>query len=206
MQAGAPSSTRNRIGRLSGRVLAMGIISTVGLFMGGCASATSQANMMMFADTAPVAAIVARGTELAAAESAANAQRGCFAVRGEGSSMEPMYVAGTAVVIRAGGYDRLRRGMPVVYENRQGVAVAHMLVERTADGWVAAGLNNDEADAELVTPNNLVGVITQAFASKTGSLPKAVAARIALNDQIRRAGKMASTGTSADAATNNDLL
>ncbi len=118
--------------------------------------------------------------------------------------MEPIYLAGTAVVVRAGGYERLHRGQPVVYVSSRGVAVAHMLVEQTAAGWIAAGLNNDASDAELVTRNNLVGVITQAFASRTGSLPKSVAARIALNEQIRRSGRMASVH--ADTAAPGDVL
>ncbi len=129
-----------------------------------------------------------------AAESAAQQMHGCFAVQGEGCSMEPVYVSGTAVVIRAGGYDRLRRGQPVVYQSRRGMTVAHMLVRQTELGWVAAGLNNNGEDTELVTSDNLVGVITQAYASRTGSLPKTVAARIALNEQIRSGSTVASLG------------
>jgi hypothetical protein len=115
-------------------------------------------------------------------------------VQGEGSSMEPFYTAGTALVVRAGGYDNLRPGSPVVYANRRGVAVAHMLVERTPAGWVAVGLNNDGADSDLVTPDNLVGMITHAYAASTGPLPKNVAARIALAEQVRRGPKVASLG------------
>lgn len=171
-----------------------GLVAAAGLGLGGCNTATQETNLMLFAENAPLPQIVERGTELEAAERAAKAQRGCVAVRGEGSSMEPIYLSGTAVVIRAGGYDKLRIGQPVVYKTYRGTTVAHMLVRQTEHGWIAAGLGNDGNDTELVTADNLVGVITQAFASKTGSLPKAVAARIALNEQIRSGSKIASRG------------
>ncbi len=170
------------------------LMAAAGLLMTGCDTASSEASLLLFADNAPLPTIVPAGTELAAAEAAAAKDRGCFAAGGSGSSMEPVYLEGTAVVVRAVGYDRLHVGSPVVYQTMNGHRVAHMLVEKTDAGWVAAGLNNDWKDRELVTESNLVGVITQAFASKTGPLPKSVAARIALNEQIRRAGKVASLG------------
>ena len=105
--------------------------------------------------------------------------------------MEPVYLEGTAVVIRVGGFENLRPGLPVVYRDHRGVAVAHMVVAHKDGGWVAVGLNNDGCDVDLITEDNFVGVITQAFASKTGPLPKAVAARVALDGQIRQsAGKV----------------
>jgi hypothetical protein len=196
----APFNSRSsKLVRRSVRAVVGAVLAIAGLMVGGCTTAGVDHNLLTFAESAPVPTIVARGTELYAAEQAARAQHGCFAVRGEGCSMEPMYVAGTAVVVKAGGYQQLRRGMPVVYASRNGVAVAHMLVAQTPNGWVAAGLNNNGTDVELVTADNLVGVITQAFASKTGSLPSAVAARIALRDRISQSGKMAS----ADRAPGN---
>lgn len=173
----------------------LALVLTVGsLFTSGCNTATSETNLMMFAANAPLPTIVDRGTEMTAAERTARLNHGCFAVKGEGSSMEPFYMAGTALVVRAGGFENLRPGSPVVYANHRGIAVAHMLVERTNSGWIAVGLNNEGSDSELVTVENLVGVITHAYAASTGSLPKAVAARIALTDQIRRGAKVASLG------------
>lgn len=170
------------------------VLGATALLVSGCNTVTQENNLMLFAENAPLPQIVARGTELEAAERAAKAQRGCFAVQGEGCSMEPMYVSGTAVVVRAGGYENLRRGQPVVYQTRRGVTVAHMLVRSTDDGWVAAGLGNDGDDVEFVTADNLVGVITQAYASRTGTLPRSVAARLALNEQVRSGSQIASMG------------
>lgn len=191
--AAFPAFFRRPFSALRG-VLALAA-AAAGLLVSGCNTTTSEpSDLMLFAENAPLPQIVAQGTELAAAERAAKAQRGCFAVQGEGFSMEPMYVSGTAVVVRVGGYDNLRSGQPVVYRTRSGMTVAHMLVRPTDYGWVAAGLNNNGRDVELVTADNLVGVITQAYASRTGSLPKAVAARMALNEQIRSGSKIASMG------------
>lgn len=108
--------------------------------------------------------------------------------------MEPVYLDGTAVVVRAGGFEQLQPGTAVVYKNVHGIAVAHMVVEYTGTGWIACGLNNNRADRDLVTSDNLVGVITQAFAAKTGSPPRTVATRLALNGRPRRAGDGGSTG------------
>ncbi|ACB74986.1 S24/S26 family peptidase [Opitutus terrae] len=176
------------------RALVSGAALLAVLFTSGCNTASTQSNLTLFVENAPLPTLVARGGELTAAQAEARRHRGSFAVLGEGSSMEPVYVAGTALVIRAGGYQTLRPGMPVVYANTRGVSVAHMVVEQTNYGWVAVGLNNESHDSELVTADNLVGVITHAFASQTGSLPQEVAARMALNDQIRRGAKVASLG------------
>lgn len=164
------------------------------LFVSGCNTVSHESRLMLFTENAPLPQIVAEGTELEAAERAAKAQRGCFAVQGEGCSMEPMYVSGTAVVVRVGGYEALRAGQPVVYQTRGGARVAHMLVRPTDYGWIAAGLGNDGEDVEFVTEDNLVGVITQAYASKTGALPRAVAARLVLNDQVRSGSRIAGVG------------
>lgn len=173
------------------RFLVVALAGFLALSTGSRAHA-AQNKLMLFAERAPLPQIVARGTEMAAAEQAADAQHGCFAVQGAGASMEPVYLAGTALVVRVGGFNQLRPGKVVVYKNSRGTVVAHMVLEQKDGGWVAVGLNNDWNDYELVTENNFVGVITQAFASKTGSLPEAVVARIALNKQLGKGQQLAS--------------
>jgi hypothetical protein len=170
------------------------LVLAAGLLTGGCASTAANRDVALFTSVAPLPVIVAPGTELAQAERAAARQPGCLAVRGEGGSMEPVYPGGTAVVIRVGGYEHLRCGLPVVYRSRRGISVAHMLVRQTPGGWIARGLDNNAPDEERVTADNLVGIITQAYASKTGSLPRAVAARIALNRQLREGVALAVAG------------
>lgn len=106
---------------------------------------------------------VAPGTQLACAERAAAVHEGDFAVCGSGQSMAPYYSSGTALVVHPTSYFMLRRGMVVVYRTRHGRQIAHVLIEPTLRGWVAAGLNNREADDDMVTAANLVGVVRCAF-------------------------------------------
>jgi hypothetical protein len=77
--------------------------------------------------------------------------------------MEPLYAAGTAVVVRPTAYHMLRKGMLVVYAKANGACVAHMLVEKQPAGWLAMGLNNRDVDDILITPRNLLGVVQQAY-------------------------------------------
>lgn len=195
MQATTHSPARNFLSTIASRGAFSAAVLLASLSLGARPAAASHVDdLALFAENAPMPQLVKRGTEMAAAEQAAEQQPGTFAVRGEGCSMEPIYREGTALVIRVGGYETIRPGLPVVYKNHLGVVVAHMVVARQDGGWVAIGLNNLSCDNDLVTEDNFVGVITQAFASKTGPLPRAVAARVALDEQIRHSKALASLG------------
>ncbi|HTQ30515.1 MAG TPA: S24/S26 family peptidase [Opitutaceae bacterium] len=93
------------------------------------------------------------------AEMLANRSAGRSAAAGAGTSMLPIYGDNTMLVISAVPYDTLRPGMTVAYRNRRGIEVVHKLVEKLSRGWRVEGLNNDEEDPELVTPQNLIGVV-----------------------------------------------
>ncbi|HVU33148.1 MAG TPA: S24/S26 family peptidase [Opitutaceae bacterium] len=104
-----------------------------------------------------------------AAEQLAAQHEGDFVLHGVGDSMVPIFCDGTVVVVHPTSFFMLQRGSHVVYLNRRGRAVAHVLVERLDDGWVAAGLNNPQPDDERVTASNLVGVIRCAFIPSTAA-------------------------------------
>jgi hypothetical protein len=82
---------------------------------------------------------------------------------GVGESMEPLYATHTAIVVAPVEYKNLQKGMTVVYVNREGRMVAHALTGDLPKGWVAQGVNNDDEDDDLVTADNLVGVIVKAY-------------------------------------------
>lgn len=84
---------------------------------------------------------------------------------GAGESMNPVYGDNTMIVVTPIAYEKLQAGMTVVYINKQGRRVAHQLVSREKQGWKAKGINNDAADAEWVTPYNLVGVVYASMSS-----------------------------------------
>lgn len=114
----------------------------------------------------PAATRVERGTELQRAGVAAAAIPGAEIFQGVGASMEPLFPRATAVVVAPVEFRNLRKGMTVVYRDRQGRRVAHALTGDVPQGWVAQGVHNDFEDDELVTPQNLVGVVVQAFAAR----------------------------------------
>ena len=90
---------------------------------------------------------------------------------GAGESMAPVYGDGSVLVTRPIDYRQLRAGMTVVYVSIEGHRVAHRLIRLEDHGWRAQGINNDTPDAELVTPENLVGVVYASLAQEAGALP-----------------------------------
>lgn len=176
---------------LSGRTLAVFFLGANVLLTTGCMTYSPAQNMELFVRSAPVPTLVPKGKQLAAAEALAGGDGRSFALVGSGSSMEPMYANGTAVVVNEQHYRTLRVGMPVVYRNSRGLYVAHMLLEDLAGGWLVIGINNREPDEDLVTPSNLAGVITAAFASADTPFRADVAARVALRDGIDRSARVA---------------
>jgi hypothetical protein len=120
----------------------------------GCASEPADP-----AAKAPPSANVAKLQAWNDAEMLAQRAEGRSAAAGAGNSMLPIYGDHTMLVINAVPYDTLRPGMTVAYRNSRGVEVVHKLIGKESGGWRVAGLNNEEADEELVTPFNLIGVI-----------------------------------------------
>jgi hypothetical protein len=111
----------------------------------------------------PASTIVSAGQQIKAAEAAAAEIPGAEAMWGVGESMEPLYATHTAIVVAPVEYKNLQKGMTVVYVNREGRMVAHALTGDLPKGWVAQGVNNDDEDDDLVTADNLVGVIVKAY-------------------------------------------
>jgi hypothetical protein len=112
----------------------------------------------------PNATIVTAGEQIKAAEKVAATIPGAEAMWGVGDSMEPLYSTHTAIVVAPVEYKNLQKGMTVVYMNSRGNMVAHSLTGDLPKGWIAQGVANDEEDDDLVTADNLIGVIVGAFA------------------------------------------
>jgi signal peptidase I len=90
---------------------------------------------------------------------------------GAGESMAPVYGDGSVLVTRPIDYRQLRPGMTVVYINVEGRRVAHRLIRQEDHGWRAQGINNAAPDSDLVTPENLVGVVYASLAQDAGATP-----------------------------------
>ena len=82
---------------------------------------------------------------------------------GSGDSMLPLYRDHAVVVTQQSAVADLRAGMTAVYLADSGRPVAHVLVRKTSDGWIAMGVGNDKCDSTRVTEGNLLGVVVKAF-------------------------------------------
>jgi len=116
-----------------------------------------------FFGNSPQPVAVARREAWRYAEQVAVQHDGSFVVRGDGASMAPLYPSGTVLVIARVSFDQLKRGATVIYRNKEGRPIAHLLVAPSRKGWRTAGLNNQHLDEESVSPENLLGVVTSAY-------------------------------------------
>jgi hypothetical protein len=128
----------------------------------GCATAESPQARAVRAASTQLNVVISEAPDTAASR-AAKEHEGDFTLCGVGDSMQPCYAAGTTIVVHPTSFFMLRAGMPVVYVGRNGHQRAHVLLERSERGWSVIGLNNEEPDEDLVTPDNLVGIITCAY-------------------------------------------
>src|SRR5581483_800123 len=153
------------------------------------AGITSERLLAAIIKRTPSPAIVRKGEQMAQAEKAAAEIAGAEAMWGVGDSMEPLYATHTAVVVAPINFKQLEKGMTVVYLNSQGRMVAHSLTGDVPRGWIAQGVNNAEEDDDLVTPNNLIGVIVQAYAEAHSEF------RVALTKQLVAKGRLPASQT-----------
>lgn len=132
----------------------------------------------------PASVLVEHGQQMKCAERAATAIPGAEVFWGVGESMEPLYVTHTAVVVAPIRYTELRQGMTVIYLNHAGRMVAHALTGELSGGWIAQGVNSEEEDDDLVTGDNLVGVIVQAYSEIQSGFRVALARRLIANGKL----------------------
>ena len=146
--------------RVAGGRAALAALLMMG-WSGGCASS----DLAPAAKDAPVPPSANVNVDQAwhDAKMVAGREPGREPAMGAGSSMQPVYGDNTMLVISPIAYDQLREGMSVAYLNRRGVRVVHRLVAKVDGGWRVIGLNNDREDDDLVTRQNLLGVVYASF-------------------------------------------
>lgn len=133
----------------------------------------------------PAPRIVDQGRQLATAEAAAALIPGAQALWGVGHSMEPLYATNTAVVVVPVAYDDIRKGMTVVFWNRDGFRVAHTVIGETRGGYLTQGVNCDEPDPGVVNERNLIGVVVAAYAATDTHFRVETAQRLAAKGRYR---------------------
>ena len=128
---------------------------------GGCASGGGASTTA--AESTEPTSTATRGEAFRDAEAVANREPGRMTAKGNGASMEPVYGDNTLLVINPIRYEDLKPGMTVAYVSSKGIRVVHKLVSKTNGGWYVIGINNARVDEDLVTPQNLIGVIYASF-------------------------------------------
>jgi hypothetical protein len=135
-----------------------------GVLLGGCAT-PPPAGAPATAQPVP-SANVQKVQAWKDAEMLAARDPGRTALVGGGESMNPVYGDNTMLVAVPIDFKDLQAGMYVVYLNRHNRRVAHRLVAKEGKAWRAQGLNNPDEDNDLVTPENLIGVIYASLTSE----------------------------------------
>ena len=87
--------------------------------------------------------------------------------RGAGLSMQPLIPPDAWIVTESIPFEALERGQVVLFAKSHQRRVAHALVKKTLQGWITAGVNNQQiADNTLMTRYNYIGVVTAAFVAE----------------------------------------
>ncbi len=150
-------------------------LAAVAISVSANAGIKSPRLLAKIAQLTPAPVIVEKGSEMQLAEQQA-AKVGGQALWGIGSSMEPLYAPGTAVVVTPMNYDDIKKGMTVVYRKANGRYVAHSVIGEDGKGYIVQGVNNDEPDEISVNEKNMVGVITAAYSANEATFHRMIAA------------------------------
>lgn len=159
----------------------------------GAASATgggiqSERLLAAILTNTPSSILVPSGKQWQRAEAAAGEIPGGVAFWGVGESMEPLFPHQTAIVVAPIAFSELKKGMTVVYVSRTGRMLAHSLTGDVPRGWIAQGINNAEEDEDLVTRENLIGVIVEAYSEFPSARRTALYNGLVAKGRLSRAG------------------
>jgi len=140
------------------------VIALSGLGWSGCATqSTARFSPAAVAAMSPAAEAAQPFDAIRLGEKYVAEHAGTDYLVGSGDSMLPLYRDHTVVVTQRIAVSDLRPGMTVVYTGEHGRPVAHVLVKKTSDGWIAMGVGNARCDSTPVTEANLLGVVVKAF-------------------------------------------
>jgi hypothetical protein len=170
MQSKHNSDSAAATTRLS-RWAAISVVALGGLGWSGCATQASvRFSPQAVAALSPVAEVVQPFEAMRLGKKYVAEHPGTEFLVGSGDSMRPLYKDHTVVVTQKVAVTELQAGMTAVYFSDSGRPVAHVLVKKTSDGWVAQGVGNAKCDATLVTQDNLLGVVVKAFEPTTSPM------------------------------------
>ena len=97
-------------------------------------------------------------------------REGWFYANVIGNSMKQYYPAeSTTVIVKPIDFSLLRLGQVIVYTNKFGEEVIHVITEKVTDGFLVRGSNNRGNDSTIVTNDNFIGIVYVTFNDKSNS-------------------------------------
>ena len=97
-------------------------------------------------------------------------REGWFCANVIGNSMKQYYPAeSTTVIVKPIDFSLLRLGQVIVYTNKFGEEVIHVITEKVTDGFLVKGANNKNNDSTVLTKDNFIGIVYVTFNDKSNS-------------------------------------
>lgn len=138
-------------------------ICLCGLALSGCVNGEAAYSAVAVATRSPVPQVAGPFESVRLAEEYVACHPGSDFMVGIGNSMMPLYKDHTVVITEPLPMSQLKPGMTVVYLGDSGLPVAHVLVGRSSEGWIAMGVGNPECDQTRVCVGNFFGVVVKAY-------------------------------------------
>lgn len=164
MKTSRPGNSQRNL-TLARRLGAVAAMAVFGLGWTGCSTQTAALRYSPDAVAAmsPAPEVVKPFEAMTLAKAYVDTHAGTDFLVGSGNSMLPLYKDQTVIVLERIEVSQLKAGMTAVFIGDQGRPVAHVLVKKTLDGWIAMGVGNPSCDATPVTSDNLMGVVIKAY-------------------------------------------
>lgn len=74
-------------------------------------------------------------------------------------SMEPEFYPGDLVVIQHKNKTDIKLNDIVTFRDKEGIIITHRIIEKTPEGYITKGDNNNVEDSERITDNNIIGKV-----------------------------------------------
>lgn len=72
-------------------------------------------------------------------------------------SMEPKFYPGDMIITKHKNKTDIKVNDIVTYRDSNGVIITHRIIEKTPEGYITKGDNNNIEDAEILTQENIIG-------------------------------------------------
>ncbi|MGL6106961.1 signal peptidase I [Romboutsia sp.] len=82
-------------------------------------------------------------------------------------SMQPKFYPGDMVVIKHKNKTDIDINDIITFRDKEGIIITHRIIEKTNEGYITKGDNNNVQDSDIITSNDLIGKVVFSI-SKAG--------------------------------------